>query len=123
MDTNLFTFIDYSNDPLGIVKEALNTFHHAYFIEYVSSFINKKEGVGDENGGCRFPNDLDEYELFNDYGGKPFEGVECWYQDYNIVVSEEEFFNVLRQACERYIELHPDEKDELQKIMAQSTLI
>lgn len=123
MDSNLFEKIDYDNDTLWVVKEALNTFDSSYFPEFVENLMLKKEGGGDEYGGCRFPNDLDESEIYHDYGGKPFEGVECWYEEENLIVSENEFFKVLKEACERYIELHPDKKEELEKIMTQSTFI
>ena len=123
MDSNLFEKINYNNDTLWVVKEALNTFNASYFPEFVESLILKKEGGGDEYGGCRFPSDLDESEIYHDYGGKPFEGVEYWYLEDNVVVSENEFFIVLKEACERYIELNPNRKDELEQIMSQSTLI
>ena len=120
----LFERIDYDNDPLQIVKKALNEFNNSDFPEFVRSLVIDREGGGGEHGGCRFANELDEFELYYDYGGVPFEGVECWsYDDEEIIVSEKEFFKVLKEACQRYIELHPDKKDELEKIMAQSTLI
>ena len=123
MDSNLFEKIDYDNDALWVVKDALNTFNASYFPEFIESLILKKEGGGDEYGGCRFPSDLDESEIYHDYGGNPFEGVECWYLEDNVVVSEDEFFKLLKEACERYIELHPDKTDEIEQIMSQSTLI
>ena len=123
MEPNLFEGIGRRKDKLSIVMKALNTFNASYFTDFVESLILEKEGGGDEYGGCRFPSDLDESEIYHDYGGKPFEGVECWYLEDNVVVSEEEFFTVLKEACQRYIELHPEQKNELEKIMSQSTLI
>ena len=118
----LFEKIDL-NDPLKIVKEVFNNIgDSSTFFSSVKNLLNK-ERVGIDYDGCRFSNDLDESEIYHDYGGKPFEGVECWLLDDEVIVSEEEFFKLLKIACKRYIELHPDKRDELEQIMSQSTLI
>lgn len=122
----LFEGIGLKDDKASIVKKALNTLDGYDFPEAVKYFLDKT-GYGTDGGGCDFPGDLDEYEIYHDYGGKPFEGVRCYYlggfEEEEVIVSEEEFFKLLKEACERYITLHPDKKDELEKIMAQSTLI
>jgi hypothetical protein len=120
----LFEHIDYDNDPLQIVKKALNEFNNSHFPRFVESLVIYKEGGGGEHGGCRFAKALDESELYADYNGVPFEGVECWsYDDQEIIVSEHEFYKCLKLACDKYIELHPETRDELEQIMSQSTLI
>ena len=111
------------NDPLKIVKEVFNNIGDSLTFSKSVKDLLSKERVGIDYDGCRFPNDLDESEIYHDYGGKPFEGVECWIMDEEVIVSEEEFFKVLKEACKRYMELHPDKKDELEQIMAQSTFI
>lgn len=111
------------NDPLKIVKEVFNNIGDSSTFSKSVKDLLSKERVGIDYDGCRFPNDLDESEIYHDYGGKPFEGVECWIMDEEVIVSEEEFFKVLKEACKRYMELHPDKKDELEQIMAQSTFI
>lgn len=122
MKSNLFEGIGRRKDKLSTVMKALNTLNDSYFVKS-AAYLLQGEGSGDEYGGCRFPNDLDESEIYHDYGGNPFEGVECWYLEDNVVVSEDEFFKLLKEACERYIELHPDKKDEIEQIMSQSRLI
>lgn len=111
------------NDYLAVVKHIFNTFGRSYnFLSIVDSLL-KKQGTVINDEGCSFPEDLDEDELYNDYGGIPFEGVNCWSFDNEVTVSEEEFFKVLKMACERYIELHPEKKEELEQIISQSTLL
>ena len=120
----LFERINYDSDPLQIVKKALNEFNNSHFPEFVRSLVIDKEGGGGERGGCRFARALDESELYGDYNGLPFEGVECWsYDDEEIIVSEQEFYKCLETACQRYIKLHPDKRDKLEQIMSQSTLV
>ena len=119
---SLFEKIDL-NDPLKIVKEVLNNIgDSSTFPRSVKNLLNK-ERVGIDYDGCRFPSDLDESEIYHDYGGKPFKGVECWLLDDEVIVSEDEFFKVLKQACKRYIKLHPEKREELERIMSRSTLI
>ena len=111
------------DDPLEIVKYVFNSFGNSSDFPEIVDCLLSKEGTSINYEGCRFPGDLDEGELYNDYNGVPFEGVECWAFDKEITVPENEFFKLLKIACDRYIELHPDRKDELEKIMSQSTLI
>lgn len=126
MKPNLFQKIDYANDAFWIVKEALNSLDSSSFPKAINYFLNDT-GYGNDGGGCDFPGDLDEHEIYHDYGGKPFEGVRCYYlggfEEEEVIVSKEEFFDILKIACQRYIEIHPDQKDELEKIMSQSTLV
>jgi hypothetical protein len=119
---DLFPRIENPDAPASIVKEVLNCIKLSSFPDEVGNLINRNE-FSEDYLGCRFPENLDESELYNDYGGIPFEGVECWVMDEEVIVSEEEFFKVLKEACERYIELHPEKKDGLEKIMSQSTLL
>ena len=121
-EIELFNKFD-KDSRLNTVKYVFNNFgNRSDFLLTIACLLGKEGTVVNESG-CHFPNDLDEYELYNDYDGVPFEGVECWSFEDEVTVSEEDFFSVLKIACERYIELHPNEKDELQKIMAQSTLV
>ena len=121
--TRLFENLDPKKDEFIIVKELLNHFGEYPDFSLTVDCLLGKEGTVINEDGCCFPGDLDEYELYNDYNGVPFEGVKCWVYEDEIIVSENDFFKLLKIACERYIELHPNEKDELQKIMAQSTLV
>ena len=121
MTSNLFQGIGRRVDKTSIVMNALNDFNDSYFPKFVKSLIVDKEGGGGEHAGCRFAKALDESELYHDYAGVPFEGVECWSLDDEVIVSEEEFYKILKMACDRYIEIHPEKRDELEQIMSQLT--
>ena len=122
----LFEGIGLKNDKVSIVQKALNTLDGYDFLGAVKYFLSKT-GYGTDGGGCDFPGDLDEYEIERDYGGKPFEGVRCYYlggyEEEEVIVSEKEFFSILKIACQRYIKLHPEKREELEQIMSKSTLI
>ena len=115
MSSNLFRKIDYKNDPYCIVKDALNMMNRYSFPKAVNYWLNGISYDGD-GGGIDFPDEEDN-----------FESVRCYYlggfDEEETVVSKEEFFSLLKQACKRYIELHPEKREELEQIMSQSTLV
>ena len=69
-------------------------------------------GYGDEHVAIEFPEDDDI-----------FQGVRAYYLDEEVIVSEDEFYQHLKIAVQRYIELHPDRRDKLEQIISQSTLV
>ena len=119
----LFENINREPDSLRIAKNVLNSFGERSDFPLIVDCLLGKQGTSINEDGCSFPGDLDEDELYNDYNGVPFEGVNCWYFDEEEIVLEDEFFSLLKQACQRYIELHPEKREELEQIMSQSTLI
>lgn len=52
--------------------------------------------------------------------GDDFEGVACFLADDEIILTEEEFFSLLKEACQRYTEMYPDRREELKQIISQS---
>lgn len=114
MNSNLFENIDYDLDSLWIVKEVFNSMNNMFFLETLNRLV---DGIGwpNEYAGCQFSNDLDESE-------EPFKGVLCWYlNDDETIVSEKDFYDCLKMACERYIELNPEKQQEILKIMNRLT--
>jgi hypothetical protein len=111
----LFEGIGRKKDKISTVKEALNTLDGYSFPDAVENWLNGI-GFGGDGGGVDFPED-----------GDKFEGVRCYYlggiEEKEVIVSEDEFFTVLKEACQRYIELCPEKREELQQIMSQSTLL
>ena len=109
---NLFEKVDHRKDSLWVLKDAINVVAYGKFSKAVSCWL---QGIGySYNGnGCDFAEKGDE-----------FDGVCCYYnENYEVVISEEVFFEHLKIAIQRYIELNPDKKDELEQIVSQSTLI
>ena len=95
---------------LTILKRALNVIGRRDFPSAVGYWL-RGIGYGDEHVAIEFPEDDDI-----------FEGVRAYYLDEEVIVSEDEFFTVLKEACQRYVELRPDRKDELEQIISQSSL-
>jgi hypothetical protein len=113
MSSNLFKNVDYNSDPLWIAKEVFNAMNNMFFLKTLNKLV---DGIGwpNEYAGCQFSNDLDESEEY-------FEGVLCWYLDYEIIISEKDFYDCLKVACEHYLELNPEKKEEIQKILDDLT--
>ena len=122
IETELFDRFT-KDEPFRIVKTVFNHYGGRSDFPRTVSLLLNKTGIVMDYDGCRFPGDLDEYELHHDYNGVLFEGVECWSLDDEITVSEDVFYEILKEACQRYIELNPDRREELEQIMSQSTLI
>ena len=116
MNNNIiFEGIDYENDKYFTIKDALNVVGFQGFPEAVSYWL-KGIGYGVDGGGIDFPEDDDI-----------FEGVRGYYlngsEDEEIIISEEEFYQHLKIAIQRYIKLHPEKREELEQIMSRSTLV
>ena len=107
----LFEKIDRKNDPHTVAKDVLNSLNHRAFIRAVNSWL-QGIGFGGDGGACDFPEDDDS-----------FEGVLCYnHLDEEVLLTEKEFYNLLSEAIQRYIELRPDKREELEQIISQSSL-
>ena len=112
MKEDLFETINRKNDKFWIVKDALNVVGYQGFPRAVGYWL-RGIGYGADGGGVDFPEDDDI-----------FEGVRCYsWENNEVIVSEQVFFEHLKAACQRYIELYPDRRDELKQIISQSTLV
>ncbi len=111
MNGNLFSKIDYQNDSLWVVKEFFNSINNWRFIDTVSNLVNGI-GYGGEHSNCDFPDDLDE-------GEEPFCGVRVGYFDDEVIVSDEIFRAELINACQKYLQSHPESRHSLAKIIGQ----
>ena len=111
MKPKIFNF-DYRTDPLAPAKDAINSVaSEEDFLEAVEDCI-KGIGFGIIEGcGCLFPENGDD-----------FEGVACFLADDEIILTEEEFFSLLKEACQKYIKIYPNRRDELRLILRQKNL-
>jgi CDI immunity protein len=112
---NLFEDIQYENDPLWIVKEFLNTLDGLAFNKR-ANYIANGVGQSTECAGCIFPNDP------KDYDEELHDGVFCYYFDDNIVVNEKDFMKLFKVACERYLVIHSDSIDSINRLDIQSVI-
>jgi len=111
MNEALFKRVDRKNDPLWVAKEFFNSINNMFFLRAVKYLIDGI-GYGNEYSDCEFSGDLEEDE-------EPFEGVRFRYYDDEIVVSEETFRDCLMLACQKYGEMNPDKRDELDKLLSR----
>ena len=102
MEINLFERIDYYNDNLWIVKEALNSVYSLSFPITVKKYLNEID-VCTDFGGCKFLKSDDVY---------------CYCLEDEIIVSKPKFYECLEKACDRFMEIHPQKKDELIIVIA-----
>jgi CDI immunity protein len=109
---NLFESIQYDSDPLWVAKEFINTLGGHYFYWGLNLVING-QGCGTEHAGCRFPTDV------KDEGEEIHDGVYCYYFDNSVVISEKDFRNLLKVACERQLSIYPNHanKEHIQAIV------
>ena len=87
------------------------------FLDAINN-LTKKIGFSCDGAYCNFP-DMDSC-----YEEEHFDGVEFAYgyspeEDDTITVSEEVCFNYVRLACEKYLQLHPEDTDKVKILLTQ----
>ena len=103
----LFEKIDRKNDPYRVAKDAFNAIAGTGFIDAVETWM-RGISVGNDGGSIDFPEDDDD-----------FDGILCSnYWEEEQLLTEEEFYNLLSEAVQRYIELHPDRRDKLEQMLS-----
>lgn len=103
-----------SEGSILIVKNYLDDMYgRGYFLRTLER-IAERIGGGDEYSGCMFPEEVDpvDDEAFD-------KGVRCWYLEDEVIVSEQELYDVMSMACQRYIELNPKSKEEVENILSK----
>ncbi|MEH2025389.1 ribonuclease toxin immunity protein CdiI [Nostoc sp.] len=103
----LFDGVDYTTDPLWIVKYYFNAIGGISF-PYAINTLPKGTGYGNEYNMCAFPCE-DEDDMFD--------GVRFSFLDEDKIVSEDIFKKYLKIAAESYIELNPERADEVQNVL------
>ncbi|MDB6375160.1 ribonuclease toxin immunity protein CdiI [Photorhabdus bodei] len=87
------------------------------FLKAIENIVQKRSFVID-GAYCNFP-DMDSY-----YEEEHFDGVEfaCGYppEDEDIsIVSEKICYNYVCLACEKYLQLHPEDTEQVKSLLAQ----
>jgi len=80
-----------------------------FFIKYLNeNFVNiaadllDRIGFGDEYAGCTFPDEDDD-----------FEGVQFWYFEEEVVVSDEEFLDIMCRYLVHFQKKYPRKRREV----------
>lgn len=104
------------SDPYWVVKGYFDRMYSdGCFLEAVG-YIAKRWGFGTDGAYCNFP---DMSSLFSE---EHFDGVEFSYgyppgDEGTIVVSEAICYAYIRQACERYLQRHPEDAKKVKEIL------
>jgi len=109
----LFEGIDYENDPEWVIKEFFNSIYSQHKFLWALPFILKRYGCCVNETACTFP-DLDDPDPMCH-----FEGIMFSVYDGEIIVPESVGFNYVRLACERYINIHPDDQITVNDLLMQ----
>lgn len=109
----LFEGIDYENDPDWVIKEFFNSIYSQHKFLWALPFILKRYGCCVNKTDCTFP-DLDDPDPMY-----PFEEIMFSVYAGEIIVPESVGFNYVRLACERYINIHPDDQITVNDLLMQ----
>ncbi|CNE79069.1 ribonuclease toxin immunity protein CdiI [Yersinia frederiksenii] len=118
MNKELFGQPYDKSDSHWIIKGYFDILYgDGYFLEVIDNIV-KKIGFCCDGAYCNFP-DMNSY-----YEEEHFEGVEfAWgyppEEDDTIIVSEEACFSYVRLACEKYLQLHPEDSAKVSTLLAQ----
>ena len=114
---SIFDFLENkSKDELYPMIDFLDSsVNRTDFVKYVD-LLTAGVGIGLEENGCDFPNDLDEYALTHNRG---FEGIRFYSFDEKISVDVPTFRKYLRIACEVYWQKYPESKTQLEEYMSR----
>ncbi|MBS0057799.1 ribonuclease toxin immunity protein CdiI [Yersinia sp. Marseille-Q3913] len=106
------------SEPYWVIKGYFDRMYNDdVFLDAVSSLV-KKIGFNCDGAYCNFP-DMDSY-----YEEEHFDGVEFAYgyppeEDDTVIVSEDVCFEYVRLACEKYLQLHPEDTNKVNTLLAQ----
>lgn len=116
----LFDLPREPEDPLWVFKNCFDIIYDRGNFLSAVDLIVKKNGFIYEGSYCFFP-DMDDYdeELH-------FEGVMFVFGDYEpeekLMVTEQQCFELVKMACEKYVSKHPEDAEKVQNILAESIL-
>ncbi|EYU13209.1 ribonuclease toxin immunity protein CdiI [Photorhabdus aegyptia] len=88
-----------------------------YFYDVIENII-KRHGFSTDGAYCNFP-DMNSF-----FEEEHFEGVEFTWgyppeQAPTIIVSEATCFKYVKLACEKYLQLHPEDTEQVKSLLAQ----
>lgn len=106
----IFDKVDLKNDPYWVVKEFFNSIYQQDSFIWALPLLLSRKGCVINEEYCLFPNPDDPDPTCH------FSGVLCGSMDDEVNVSDEIFQMHLREACDCYLRLHPNDKDLILKI-------
>ncbi|WP_127960432.1 ribonuclease toxin immunity protein CdiI [Serratia microhaemolytica] len=118
MNRELFGQPYSDEDPYWIIKAYFDRIYSdGHFLQSIALF-SERGSLSTDGAYCSFP-DMNSF-----YEEEHFEGVEfAWgyppKDDDTIIVSEETCYQYVRLACEKYLQLHPEDTDTVNKLLTK----
>lgn len=112
MNEYIFKDTDYDNDPDWVVKDYFNSMNLQGKFMWMLPYLMNKIGCGVNETYCSFP----DFE-----GSDPechFNGIMFGVWNADIIVPECVGFKYTRQACDKYVELHPEDAEKINALLA-----
>lgn len=112
MNTRLFDKIDYDNSE-WVMEEFFNSIYSQGEFLWALTLILEKSGCGVNETYCSFP-DLEDPDP-----ECHFEGIMFGVWEGEIIVPESVGFNYVKLACEKYLQLHPEDTARVNELLAK----
>ncbi|QBH95500.1 hypothetical protein EKN56_03200 [Limnobaculum zhutongyuii] len=113
MNEYIFESIDYKNDPEWVVKYYFNSMHLQGKFIFMLPYLLNKVGCCVNEAYCSFPDFEDpDPECY-------FEGMMFGVWGGEVIVSESVGFNYARLACEKYLQLYPEDTEKVNTLLVQ----
>lgn len=109
----IFKGVDYENDEFWVVKEFFNSINMSKKFLYGLSLIT--DGIG-------FCFDETYFQLPDLEGSGDelrFDGLMFGVFDGETIVSEADGYSLVRLACEKYLQLHPEDTTKVNELLAK----
>ncbi|MFD3242547.1 ribonuclease toxin immunity protein CdiI [Rahnella perminowiae] len=113
MNEYLFENTDYESDPEWVIRDYFNSMNLQGKFMWMLPYLINKVGCGVNETYCSFPD-------WNDPDPEcHFEGIMFGVWEGEIIVPESVGFNYVKLACEKYLQLHPEDTEKVNALLAQ----
>ncbi|MEB6380849.1 ribonuclease toxin immunity protein CdiI [Leclercia adecarboxylata] len=113
MNEYLFEKIDYEHDHEWVLKSFFNSLHLQNRFIYGIDNIIERHGFVINETYCHYPDLQDIDPEFH------FDGIMFGVWDGEIIVPESVGFKYIYLACEKYLQLHPEDTDKVKALLAK----
>ncbi|KGM26447.1 hypothetical protein KS18_20200 [Photorhabdus luminescens] len=113
MNEYIFKKIDYDSDPEWVVKDFFNSMNLQDKLLWTLPFLLNKTGCGVNETYCIFPDLTDPDPEYH------FEGIMFGVWEGEVIVPESIGFEYIKLACEKYLQLHPEDTEQVKSLLAQ----
>lgn len=113
MDKQLFDSLDYQNDSHWVAKEFFNSIYQQDSFLWALPLLVQKKGCSVNEEYCFFPdpNDPDPASHFS--------GAMFGTMGEEVIVSDQQYESYLTEACNKFLENHPEFQVRVNAILAK----